>query len=194
MTGLTKRAQQALETKHAIFTCALELFAHEPYEQITVKDICDAAGVSIGAFYHHFGSKGDLLDEGYRLFDEQIEQIWTTRATAGPIDDIHLLVRHQMESMEQMGDFAAAQYFKNQLSVEHDYMLDSHRAFSVHLEESLRACVDMGVLTGSPAQIVEEILCVARGTIYDWCLHAGSYRLAERALSLVDMVLEHYAA
>lgn len=194
MAEITKRAQQALATKNAIFQCALELFAQRPYEQISVKDICEAAEVSVGAFYHHFKSKDNLLDEGYRLFDQQLEHVWNTRAAESPLDDVHLLVRHQLNSMERMGGFAAAQYFKNQLSVDRSHMLDPQRVLNIRLIESLRACVETGVLRGNPEQMAEEILCVTRGIIYDWVLHGNAYDLEARGRHIVDIVLEHYTA
>ncbi|MDM8301736.1 TetR/AcrR family transcriptional regulator [Collinsella tanakaei] len=192
MAETGKRALQARETKRAIFKCALDLFAEHPYEQVSVKDICDAAGVSVGAFYHHFEGKDNLLDEGYRVFDQQLEQDWDARQTAGALEDIHFLIDHQMRSMEAMGGFAAAQYFKNQLSVDHSYMLDAHRVLNVKLIESLRRSIGDGVLAGDPDTIAEEILCVTRGIIYDWNLHGHDYDLVTRGRHLVDILLEHY--
>lgn len=194
MTETGKRALQARETRRAIFGCALDLFAKRPYEQVSVKDICDAAGVSVGAFYHHFGGKDDLLDEGYRVFDQQLEQDWDARVTTGALEDIHFLIGHQMRSMEAMGGFAAAQYFKNQLSVDHSYMLDARRVLNIKLVESLQRGVADGSLLGDPDAIAEEILCVTRGIIYDWNLHGHDYDLVARGRRLVDILLEHYRA
>lgn len=189
-----KREQQARTTKHTIMTCAIDLLASRPYEQISVKDICDAAGVSVGAFYHHFRSKENLLDEGYRVFDQQLEQDWETRDTARALDDVHFLINSQISSMQRMGANASAQYFKNQLSVDRGYMLDPHRFLATKLQEALARCIADGELFGDAADIADELLCVTRGTIYDWILHGCAYDLMDRAGRLVDIVLEHYAA
>ena len=69
MKPQTNRQRQAIATKHKIFSCAVSLFAEKSYENVTVQDICDKAEVSVGAFYHHFKSKENILDEGYRLFE-----------------------------------------------------------------------------------------------------------------------------
>jgi len=42
--------------------CAERLFLTRGYERTTVNDVIAAAGVSKGAFYHHFRSKEDLLE------------------------------------------------------------------------------------------------------------------------------------
>ena len=192
MAETTKRARQAQATKRAIFEHALELFAQRPYEQIAVKDICEAAGVSVGAFYHHFKGKDTLLDEGYRVFDQQLEREWDERPAGGITDDVHFLIDFQVRALESMGPFAAAQYFKNQLSVEHAYMLDARRALNTKLIETLRAGVDQGILLGEPDRMAEDILCASRGIIYDWCLHNCSYDLVLRSRRFIDILLEHY--
>jgi AcrR family transcriptional regulator len=45
------------ETRMNILSVAQGLFAQKGYEATGIMDICDAAGVSKGAFYHHFPSK-----------------------------------------------------------------------------------------------------------------------------------------
>jgi AcrR family transcriptional regulator len=48
-------------TQARVFDAALELINERGFEQTTVADICEKAGISNGAFYHHFKSKQDIL-------------------------------------------------------------------------------------------------------------------------------------
>lgn len=58
--------QRSEETRAAILAAAQRLFAQNGYDATGVAEICQAAGVSKGAFYHHFPSKQavflDLLE------------------------------------------------------------------------------------------------------------------------------------
>jgi AcrR family transcriptional regulator len=49
--------QRGKETRSHILDTASELFAERGYDATSVADICHRAGVTKGAFYHHFASK-----------------------------------------------------------------------------------------------------------------------------------------
>ena len=47
------------ETHNRILDAALEAFARKGYDDTSVAEICQLAGVTKGGFYHHFPSKSD---------------------------------------------------------------------------------------------------------------------------------------
>ncbi len=55
------------ERKAQIIQKALQLFAVKGYENTTVKNIIEEAGISKGGFYHHYDSKVDLLQDIFRM-------------------------------------------------------------------------------------------------------------------------------
>lgn len=59
-SGTTKKG---LQTREKIFQAALGLIKERGYEQTKLVDICKAAGIASGTFYHHFASKQDILVE-----------------------------------------------------------------------------------------------------------------------------------
>jgi len=50
----------ALETRTKLLSAALKLVREEGYDATSVDDLCRAAKVTKGAFFHHFASKEDL--------------------------------------------------------------------------------------------------------------------------------------
>lgn len=192
MGGMTNRQKQAAATKQRIFRCAVDLFAQKSYENVTIQDICGKAEVSVGAFYHHFGSKEHIINEGYRLFDQQSEEKWELGHPAGPLEQIQFLIGEQAHSMEEMGARASLQYFKNQLSCAEKYILDPERFFNKTIRQAIKAAVSRRILEGEPEEIAEDILGLSRGIIYDWCLHEGAYSLWEREQKTLGMVFQQY--
>jgi AcrR family transcriptional regulator len=70
--------QRSEETKTRILESAIKLFSSQGYNKASVDDICREAGISKGAFYHHFESKQalflDLLDGWLKTIDTAIEE------------------------------------------------------------------------------------------------------------------------
>ena len=58
---LSKQQLKSQETKAKIFRAAKHILQKKGYEQLSIKNICEEAGVSNGSFYHHFKTKDDLL-------------------------------------------------------------------------------------------------------------------------------------
>src|SRR5262249_20642288 len=54
-----------------LLDCAQELFLARGYDNTTVNDVIDRAGVSKGAFYHYFISKESLLEALAERFARQ---------------------------------------------------------------------------------------------------------------------------
>ncbi len=65
----TKRSIRSAETKKRIETEGLKLIRRYGYSGTSIQDICKAAGVSIGTFYHFFSSKSELVSYIYRPFE-----------------------------------------------------------------------------------------------------------------------------
>ena len=61
MCELTKQQLKSKETKERIFRAARHILQKKGYEELSIKNICEEAGVSNGSFYHHFKTKDDLL-------------------------------------------------------------------------------------------------------------------------------------
>ena len=69
--------QRSEETRIRITESAIKLFSNSGYNKASVDDICTEAGISKGAFYHHFKSKQELflalLDGWLKTIDNAIE-------------------------------------------------------------------------------------------------------------------------
>jgi len=60
--GVTvKQEERSQETRSRILAAAEQSFAQRGYDVTSVDSICHAAGVSKGAFYHQFPSKGSVF-------------------------------------------------------------------------------------------------------------------------------------
>jgi len=69
--------KRSLETRRRMMNSALECFARNGYAATGIVEICEAADVSKGAFYHHFPSKQSifmaLLEDWLHTIDAQLD-------------------------------------------------------------------------------------------------------------------------
>lgn len=61
-----------LKTQERLQNALLELLRAKELKAITVKEICDEAGISRNAFYQHYGYKEDLYDQMVARATERI--------------------------------------------------------------------------------------------------------------------------
>ena len=78
--------QRGEETRSRLLLAALDSFAERGYDATGVAEICQRAGVSKGAFYHHFTSKQALfvalLDQWLAVLDGQMARSRAPGASA----------------------------------------------------------------------------------------------------------------
>ena len=75
---LTPRKRQAIEMRAKIQIAALTLFNREGFENVSVEEIAQTVGCSVGNIYHYFKSKDELaiqvtqmVDEAYTVLEEE---------------------------------------------------------------------------------------------------------------------------
>lgn len=62
--------------RDAFVDVAQRLIATKGYESFSIQDVLDELDASKGAFYHYFGSKGDLLEAVVERMADAVEATW----------------------------------------------------------------------------------------------------------------------
>jgi len=92
--------QRSEETRNQIMTAAVEVFCRCGYDAASVAEICSQAGVSKGAFYHHFPSKKALflaiLQNWLGEIDERLSKL---RQPDLPVSQALLQMTHAIEGV-----------------------------------------------------------------------------------------------
>jgi AcrR family transcriptional regulator len=69
-TAKPRSTPRAEDTRRKIYDAALEIFREKGFEQATMRDIAQKAGVALGAAYYYFASKEAIVLEFYRQMQE----------------------------------------------------------------------------------------------------------------------------
>ncbi|MGB5077881.1 MAG: TetR family transcriptional regulator [Sphingorhabdus sp.] len=68
-----RTAKDAAQTRAEILAMARELFARQGYAATSAREISAAAGVTVGAMFHHFGSKLDLFQHVFESLELEMD-------------------------------------------------------------------------------------------------------------------------
>jgi AcrR family transcriptional regulator len=67
------------KTKKALYDAFMTLLSEKQFEDITVNELCDAAGVRRATFYKHYSDKFDFLTAYVRLLRDRIDRMIESR-------------------------------------------------------------------------------------------------------------------
>lgn len=181
MSYSERRKEQAQKTETTILNAALELMRKDGFEAVTVRDICKHAGITTGAFYHHFKSKEELFDKGFAPLDQFMEKALAKQPEDEPAARLKVILDRYALFMENCGTLAA-QYYQRRLGNPDTASLDPTHYIHKVLENCFAQAQKQGycVLRDDPAWTAEFCYCHFRGVVIDWLLRKREYSLQER--------------
>jgi len=182
--------------RERILAAALRLFAHEPYQAVTMDRVADAAGVAKGTLYLYFPSKdalylgilSDGLNTAYRTF----------QSTADPRLPVAERLRRSIEVMveffDQRRDFL--QFFATaepRLAEERNRIIEASRERGFNFFASQ---IEEGIRTGAFRRIDPRLATFTiQGAIRSLLLYYGSGRpVCELSRELGNMMLRSLGA
>ena len=179
----TKRTLNALETKNTIFKSAVHLFSKYGYDRVTVDDIVRRAGVSKGAFYHHFETKESILAEQFNKIDDAYDAVFVEGFEAkGARENLLLLVDTMTHYCTDVCGIEVIRvvYAAQIVGAKSVPILNNKKRRIYHY---LRQIVNQGLKNGEfvvqmpEEELVELLMRACRSLVYDWCLYGGEMDL-----------------
>lgn len=189
--SLNQREKQALKTKNKIVKVALKLIKEDGYHNMSIRQLCQEAGISTGAFYHHFNSKEEIINKAFGLYDAELEEVLENHPFQNPIEDIRFILLNQTEFiLRESGNFTKELYIA-QLSTSDKYSVNPDRKIYRVIKDLVTQAKQERLITSN--MMVEEIsqflLRTTRGVTLDWCLNDYSYDLCAQTQKDLDLVL-----
>lgn len=82
------------ESKTKFLDAALQVIRAKGYTATTVDDVCEAAGLTKGSFFHHFGSKEELALAAADYFTEGASAMFAAAPYHAPADALERLLAY----------------------------------------------------------------------------------------------------
>lgn len=186
---LTRNEKSQL-TKEKIYNEALQLFQTKGYGETSIKDICEASGVSYGSFYHYFGYKHAIL------IQSAIEFSKTSAPTLALTDDN---ITHPFESLyayftafgrhcDRVGYERASVAYHN-LNI---MQKDSKGRYAEYTQmettkKLVAAAQERGTLntTYDPETVINLLHVTCMGVLMIWTMDKGSFKMENLLLDTI---------
>ena len=173
---LSRQQQKSRETKEKIFQAAKRILQKKGYEELSIKNICEEAGVSNGSFYHHFRTKDDLLS--YYIEDQPTinpDLLELPENAAGVREGIIQVYLNYVKYCRELGvEFMSGYYdTKNQalnaaIRTERPYPI-------VTVQNYVEKTIAAGIvsLNVKIEEFTTDIRMIVIGNVFEWCLRNG---------------------
>ena len=175
-TELSKQQLKSKETKEKIFQAAKRILLRGGYESLSIKNICEEAGVSNGSFYHHFKTKDDLLSyyiEDQPTVDPSLLEIPQDKAAA--TEAIVGVYLNYVAYCKELGvEFVAGYYTPHNQAL--NPTIRTERPYPiVTVQQYLEKAVEANAiqLNLSIPEVVTDIRMLVIGNAFEWALRNG---------------------
>ena len=175
-TQMSRQQQKSRETKEKIFQAAKRILQKSGYEALSIKNICEEAGVSNGSFYHHFKTKDDLLS--YYIEDQpkiDPDRLELPKDVSGVKEGIIRVYLNYVKYCRELGVEFMAEYYdtKNQalnaaIRAERPYPILTVQAY-------VEKAVEAGIvkLHEEIEEFTTDIRMIVIGNVFEWCVKHG---------------------
>ncbi|MGD2059086.1 MAG: TetR/AcrR family transcriptional regulator [Anaerolineales bacterium] len=173
-----KKSEQSSRTREALLESAEFLFAQSGYDATSVASICEASGLSKGAFYHHFESKQALFFELLKRWLNTLEQRLREIESQGDrVPETLMSMAHVVGEVLDVGGPQLSIYleFWNQAlrdSKIHNALSEPFEEFLAFFSSLLTQGVEQGIIESTdPEQTARVITALGIGLLFQGLLN-----------------------
>ncbi len=198
---MTVRQSRGEETRAKLLEAAAECFGQQGYDAASVSMVCQRAGVSKGAFYHHFSSKHqlllELLDSWLQGLDAQLD---VARLGAKSVPEALMRMVDRAGLVFQMADEYVPMFLEFYTKAGRDTdvwqaTIKPYRRYHLFFTQLIQAGVDEGSFRPVDSKAAAQILLsLAFGLLLQALLDPDDRDWARVASSGVRVFLQGIAA
>lgn len=167
MGSKTSRQIQAAETKDKISKTLIRQMRERSINEITIRELCQLADISTGAFYHHFSCKEEAILYTYRNSDKIFESL---DLKGSPRENIVMIVKTHLGLLQPDTIVFTQQLYTAHLAYNDDYFSSEKRCIFQMLRGELASFLGSHASLETVSKLTWKILNYCRGCIYNQCI------------------------
>jgi mycofactocin system transcriptional regulator len=181
-----KQGRPAVTTRGELELVALELFAERGFDQTTVDDVADAAGIGRRTFFRYFASKNDVV---WGDFDGALDALRASLAAVPTYVPLMDGLREAVKAFNQLPEGAEPQHRVRMTMVLHTPALQAHSTlryagWRAVIAEHVAARTGAQPDDFGPRLLAHQVLASSVAAYEQWLANPGSDLQALLEISL----------
>ena len=188
----TQKRKKGRSTKDRIHTCAMELFRQHGFDNVTVMQICDAAGVTKRTFYYHFSSKDDILSDVVEYVGIHTEEFLTSfTEQSSNVDILWKLLSAYSVNAEELGQSIINKLYSEKLQGKETAVFpDEMYLYKTTIRTIRNAQFEHEIASTAPAENIAYALFHAfRSISFTWAAGNSTGDLVDNYRSVFNTIL-----
>lgn len=193
------RKEKSILTKNKLFETAIELIKEKGYDNVTISEICEKAGVAKGTFYVHYKAKEDIIKESYysdmsQFVLKQYNNLISQDKRMSIKNKIEKFLLSELMFSNHVGCTMTCRAYVTNLT---ECILENskhfeRREFTKELKILILQGIDHKVFNTN--QTVEEVFLYlesfVRGLMASWCFSNGEFDIVKKGEKYIGKILE----
>ena len=181
-------------SREKIIDTAISIIRKKGADAVTVREVCETSGLSIGTFYHYFRDKDDLMMHFLR------ETSFDSFTLSAPLSDIagriSELYMHLIHKYMDLGlDFMKSFYSTGNQSLS-AYMGEVDGAFApgtvmARSEAEMTAALKAGYLKSDLDihRTCADLCTIVKGCVFEWCLSNDTLNIESTLHRIISLYM-----
>lgn len=178
---MSKVKEKQARQRTKIIESVIPLIASEDFERISVAELCQAAGISIGTFYHYFAKKTDLLIGMLWIIDEDLEEnVFPLLTNKEEMENLRVFA-HGWASHIQKNGLERAKLIST-INPESNEFVENERVSVQKIRQIFESAQKKGQIGTqfSSEELTEYFLLMLRSVSTDWSRREGNYDIVKK--------------
>ena len=194
--GRPPKSAEPKNTKQTLIDTTIALIRKYGADSITVRNVCEEAGLSIGTFYHHFQNKDDLLM--YFVRETSFDSFELKTPLSDIAERVFELYMHLIDRYLELGEEFMKSFYTTGNKALSAYMGQENGRFAegtvmARCERELLDAQQQGYLKKeADAHMLSMDICtIVKGCVFEWALDDGQMDIADALHRIISSYLNN---
>lgn len=188
---MSKVKEKQAKRRSEIIESLIPLMTSEDFDKISVSDLCQTAGISIGTFYHYFTKKSDMLIGLLWIIDEDLkENTFPLLTNEDEMENLRMFARGWASYIQSHG--LERSKLISGVNPEGWGNLEKERISYKKIQEIFEAARKKGQISKrfTVDELTDFFLLMLRSVSTDWSRREGSYDIVKKMDGFTEFFIQ----